>query len=105
MVAVTDPRHALESTIHPITILSTLPSAGLGALVALRAFGLGLDVIGLIGIILLIGIVQKNGIMLIDFALQAERHQHVSAEQSIYMACRGAVPPDPDDDNVRDARR
>ncbi|HBY32113.1 MAG TPA: acriflavine resistance protein B, partial [Bradyrhizobium sp.] len=82
-----------ESTIHPITILSTLPSAGLGALVALWAFGLGLDVIGLIGIILLIGIVQKNGIMLIDFALQAERHQHVSAEQSIYMACRARFRP------------
>jgi hydrophobe/amphiphile efflux-1 (HAE1) family protein len=77
-----------ESTIHPITILSTLPSAGLGALLALWAFGFGLDVIGLIGIILLIGIVQKNGIMLIDFALEAERHKHLSAEQSMYEACR-----------------
>lgn len=77
-----------ESTIHPITILSTLPSAGLGALLALWVFGFGLDVIGLIGIVLLIGIVQKNGIMLIDFALEAERHQHLSAEQSVYMACR-----------------
>jgi multidrug efflux pump subunit AcrB len=77
-----------ESTIHPITILSTLPSAGLGALLALWSFGFGLDVIGLIGIILLIGIVQKNGIMLIDFALEAERHKHLSAEQSVYMACR-----------------
>ena len=77
-----------ESTIHPITILSTLPSAGLGALLGLRAFGFGLDVIGLIGIILLIGIVQKNGIMLIDFALEAERHRGLTAEQSAYEACR-----------------
>jgi multidrug efflux pump subunit AcrB len=77
-----------ESSIHPITILSTLPSAGLGALLTLWAFGLGLDVIGLIGIILLIGIVQKNGIMLIDFALEAERHKGLSAEQSVYEACR-----------------
>jgi hydrophobe/amphiphile efflux-1 (HAE1) family protein len=77
-----------ESTIHPITILSTLPSAGLGALLALWSFGLGLDVIGLIGIILLIGLVQKNGIMLIDFALEAERHNGLSAEQSVYEACK-----------------
>jgi multidrug efflux pump subunit AcrB len=77
-----------ESAIHPITILSTLPSAGLGALLALGAFGFGLDVIGLIGIILLIGIVQKNGIMLIDFALEAERHRGISAEESAYEACR-----------------
>ncbi|TDN29324.1 efflux RND transporter permease subunit, partial [Lactobacillus crispatus] len=77
-----------ESIIHPLTILSTLPSAGLGALVTLMAFGLGLDVIGLIGIILLIGIVKKNGIMLIDFALEAERHRGLTAEQSIFEACR-----------------
>jgi hydrophobe/amphiphile efflux-1 (HAE1) family protein len=77
-----------ESTVHPLTILSTLPSAGLGALLALWAFGFGLDVIGLIGIILLIGIVQKNGIMLIDFALEAERHRGLTAEQSAYEACR-----------------
>ena len=82
-----------ESTVHPITILSTLPSAGLGALLALWAFGFGLDVIGLIGIILLIGIVQKNGIMLIDFALEAERHQHLSAAQSVYQACRARFRP------------
>ncbi|HEX7923129.1 MAG TPA: efflux RND transporter permease subunit, partial [Bradyrhizobium sp.] len=82
-----------ESTIHPITILSTLPSAGLGALLALWAFGFGLDVIGLVGIILLIGIVQKNGIMLIDFALEAERHQHLPAEQSVYMACKARFRP------------
>jgi hydrophobe/amphiphile efflux-1 (HAE1) family protein len=77
-----------ESAIHPITILSTLPSAGLGALAALMAFGFGLDVIGIIGIILLIGIVQKNGIMLIDFALEAERHRGLTAEQSAFEACK-----------------
>jgi hydrophobe/amphiphile efflux-1 (HAE1) family protein len=77
-----------ESIIHPLTILSTLPSAGIGALLTLMAFGFGLDVIGLIGIILLIGIVQKNGIMLIDFALEAERHRGLTAEQSVYEACR-----------------
>jgi hydrophobe/amphiphile efflux-1 (HAE1) family protein len=77
-----------ESMIHPITILSTLPSAGLGALLALWTFGFGLDVIGLIGILLLIGIVKKNGIMLIDFALEAERHRGLSAEQSALEACK-----------------
>jgi hydrophobe/amphiphile efflux-1 (HAE1) family protein len=77
-----------ESFIHPITILSTLPSAGIGALLTLMVFGFGLDVIGLIGIVLLIGIVQKNGIMLVDFALQAERHHGLTAEQSIYEACK-----------------
>ena len=75
-----------ESTIHPITILSTLPSAGLGALVALWAFGLGLDVIGLIGIILLIGIVKKNGIMMVDFAIAAERDQHMEPVAAIRQA-------------------
>lgn len=77
-----------ESTIHPVTILSTLPSAGLGALMTLWTFGYGLDVIGLIGIILLIGLVQKNGIMLIDFALEAERHRGLSAEQYALEACK-----------------
>jgi HAE1 family hydrophobic/amphiphilic exporter-1 len=76
-----------ESTVHPITILSTLPSAGIGALLILMAFHFDLSVIALIGIILLIGIVKKNAIMLIDFALEAERHQHLSAEESIYKAC------------------
>ncbi len=76
-----------ESTIHPITILSTLPSAGIGALLILMAFHFDLSVIALIGIILLIGIVKKNAIMLIDFALEAERHQHMSAEEAIYKAC------------------
>jgi hydrophobe/amphiphile efflux-1 (HAE1) family protein len=76
-----------ESTIHPITILSTLPSAGIGALLILMAFHFDLSVIALIGIILLIGIVKKNAIMLIDFALEAERHQEMSAEEAIYKAC------------------
>ena len=67
-----------ESTIHPLTILSTLPSAGLGALATLMLFGRPLDVIGIIGIILLIGIVKKNGIMLVDFALHAERERGLS---------------------------
>jgi multidrug efflux pump subunit AcrB len=76
-----------ESTIHPITILSTLPSAGIGALLILMAFHFDLSVIALIGIILLIGIVKKNAIMLIDFALEAERHQNMSAEEAIHKAC------------------
>jgi len=76
-----------ESTIHPLTILSTLPSAGLGALATLMLFGRPLDVIGIIGIILLIGIVKKNGIMLVDFALQAERERGLSGEEAIHEAC------------------
>jgi multidrug efflux pump len=76
-----------ESYIHPITILSTLPSAGVGALLALIMFKSDLNVIGIIGIILLIGIVKKNAIMMIDFALEAERQQGKSAEESIYQAC------------------
>jgi multidrug efflux pump len=76
-----------ESTIHPITILSTLPSAGIGALLILMAFHFDLSVIALVGIILLIGIVKKNAIMLIDFALEAERHQEMSAQDAIYQAC------------------
>ena len=76
-----------ESTIHPITILSTLPSAGIGALLILMAFHFDLSVIALVGIILLIGIVKKNAIMLIDFALDAERNQGMTPEDSIYKAC------------------
>ncbi|MGF6229603.1 multidrug efflux pump [Inquilinus ginsengisoli] len=76
-----------ESFIHPITILSTLPSAGVGALLALMAAGDGLDVIGIIGIILLIGIVKKNAIMMIDFALQAEREEGKPPREAIYQAC------------------
>jgi hydrophobe/amphiphile efflux-1 (HAE1) family protein len=76
-----------ESYIHPLTILSTLPSAGVGALLMLMLFHYDLSVIGLIGILLLIGIVKKNAIMMIDFALAAERQQGMSPEQSIYHAC------------------
>ncbi len=76
-----------ESYIHPLTILSTLPSAGVGALLALQIFHMDLDVIGLIGIILLIGIVKKNAIMMIDFALEAERTEGHTPEESIYQAC------------------
>jgi HAE1 family hydrophobic/amphiphilic exporter-1 len=76
-----------ESYIHPLTILSTLPSAGVGALLVLLIFHFDLSVIALIGIILLIGIVKKNGIMMVDFALQAEREQHLSPEASIRQAC------------------
>jgi multidrug efflux pump subunit AcrB len=76
-----------ESLAHPITIISTLPSAGLGALVALRLADMELTVIALIGIILLIGIVKKNGIMLVDFALEAERERGRSPAQAIHEAC------------------
>ena len=76
-----------ESYIHPITILSTLPSAGVGAILALLMFKMDLNVIGIIGIILLIGIVKKNAIMMIDFALEAERKEGKSPEESIYQAC------------------
>ncbi len=76
-----------ESYIHPITILSTLPSAGVGAILALIICGQELSVVALIGIILLIGIVKKNGIMMIDFALEAERKHGKSSEDAIYEAC------------------
>ena len=76
-----------ESLVHPITILSTLPSAGIGALLMLMIFHYDLSVIALIGIILLIGIVKKNGIMLVDFALDAERNHGMTPEESIYRAC------------------
>ncbi len=76
-----------ESLIHPVTILSTLPSAGVGALLALRATGNELNVISLIGIILLIGIVKKNAIMMIDFAIMVERRDNKSPEDAIYQAC------------------
>ncbi len=77
-----------ESYIHPLTILSTLPSAGVGAILALYIVGDPFDVIALIGIVLLIGIVQKNAIMMIDFALAAERERGLSPEAAIYEACR-----------------
>jgi multidrug efflux pump len=76
-----------ESYIHPVTILSTLPSAGVGALLALQLAGTDLGMIAIIGIILLIGIVKKNAIMMIDFALEAERHEGKSPEEAIYQAC------------------
>jgi len=76
-----------ESFVHPITILSTLPSAGIGALLALMAVGSDLGVIGIIGIILLIGIVKKNAIMMIDFALDAERNDGLPPREAIYQAC------------------
>jgi hydrophobe/amphiphile efflux-1 (HAE1) family protein len=76
-----------ESFIHPITILSTLPSAGIGALLALSWGHLDLSVIGIIGIILLIGIVKKNGIMLVDFAIAAERDEHMDPVEAIRQAC------------------
>jgi multidrug efflux pump len=76
-----------ESFIHPITILSTLPTAGVGALLALWVSGSELDVIAIIGIILLIGIVKKNAIMMIDFALAAEREQGMPPREAIYQAC------------------
>jgi len=76
-----------ESYIHPLTILSTLPSAGVGAILALLLCGSELSVIALIGIILLIGIVKKNAILMIDFALEAERREGKSPEEAIYEAC------------------
>ena len=75
-----------ESFIHPLTILSTLPSAGVGALLALMLFGYDLSVIALIGIVLLMGIVKKNAIMMIDFALEAERGQGMSPRDAIVQA-------------------
>src|SRR5207248_10940988 len=76
-----------ESYIHPITILSTLPSAGVGAVLALLIFRTDLSVIALIGILLLIGIVKKNAIMMIDFALAAERDEGKSSADAIFQAC------------------
>ena len=76
-----------ESLIHPLTILSTIPSAGLGALLGLWLTNNDLDIVSAIGIILLIGIVKKNAIMMVDFALEGERHEGLSPEESIYQAC------------------
>jgi len=76
-----------ESYIHPVTILSTLPSAGVGALLALLLSGTSLDIIGIIGIVLLIGIVKKNAIMMIDFALDAERNEGMAPRDAIFQAC------------------
>jgi multidrug efflux pump len=76
-----------ESYIHPLTILSTLPSAGVGALLALSVFDMEFNFMGMIGVILLIGIVKKNAIMMIDFAIQTERKEGVSSKEAIYQAC------------------
>jgi multidrug efflux pump subunit AcrB len=76
-----------ESYVHPVTILSTLPSAGLGALLALLLFKVDLTVVALIGIILLVGIVKKNAILMIDFALEVKRNRHISTSEAIYQAC------------------
>src|ERR1700731_1811975 len=76
-----------ESFIHPITILSTLPSAGVGAFLALIIFHQDRSVVAIIGLVLLIGIVKKNGIMMVDFALEAERHDGKNPTDAIYEAC------------------
>ena len=76
-----------ESYVHPLTILSTLPSAGVGAVLALMLFHTQFDIIAMIGVILLIGIVKKNAIMMIDFALDAERMRGLSPAEAIYEAC------------------
>ena len=76
-----------ESLVHPITILSTIPSAGVGALLALLICNVQLDIMGMIGIILLIGIVKKNAIMMIDFALQQQRTHNMNPKDAIYQAC------------------
>ncbi len=76
-----------ESYVHPVTILSTLPSAGIGALLALMLFGVDLSIIAMVGLLLLIGIVKKNAILLIDFALEAERDEGATAEDAIVRAC------------------
>ena len=94
-----------ESFIHPLTILSTLPSAGIGALLALMVAGDDLTIVAIIGIILLIGIVKKNAIMMIDFALDAERNEGKPPREAIYQACLLRFRPDPDDHDGRGARR
>jgi HAE1 family hydrophobic/amphiphilic exporter-1 len=82
-----------ESYIHPLTILSTLPSAGVGALAILMLFGFDFSLIALIGVILLIGIVKKNGIMMVDFALDAERQRGLSSAEAIFEACQARFRP------------
>ena len=88
-----------ESYIHPITILSTLPSAGVGALLALLLTHTDLSIIAMIGIILLIGIVKKNAILMIDFALAAERNEGKNSRDSILRSLHAALPADSDDDD------
>lgn len=76
-----------ESFVHPLTIISTLPSAGIGALLLLWMMGQDFSIMALIGVVLLIGIVKKNGILLVDFALQAQREQGLTPQEAIYEAC------------------
>ena len=94
-----------ESYIHPITILSTLPSAGVGAVLALLLFHTEFSIIALIGVILLIGIVKKNAIMMIDFALEAERDARPDAARGDLRGLAAALPADHDDDHGGDAGR
>ena len=94
-----------ESTIHPITILSTLPSAGIGALLALMLAGQDLSIVVLVGIVLLMGIVKKNAIIMIDFALEAERERGMTPAPGDRGRVPAALPPDHDDDGRRAARR
>ncbi|MDO9562884.1 MAG: efflux RND transporter permease subunit, partial [Bradyrhizobium sp.] len=82
-----------ESYIHPLTILSTLPSAGVGALLALQLMSIEFSLISLLGLFLLIGIVKKNGIMMVDFALDAERHRGLSSADAIFEACSARFRP------------
>ena len=94
-----------ESFVHPVTILSTLPSAGVGALLALLLFHLDLDIVAIIGIILLIGIVKKNGIMMVDFALEAERNERQERHRSDLQASLLRFRPDHDDHHGGAAQR
>ena len=94
-----------ESLVHPVTIISTLPSAGLGALLSLELFGAEFTVIAFIGILLLIGIVKKNGIMLVDFALARRARARTVDPRRRAGGGAGAFPPDPDDDARGDVRR
>jgi multidrug efflux pump len=82
-----------ESNIHPITIHSTLPSAGVGALLALRLVGMEFTLIALVGVFLLIGIVKKNAIMMVDFALQAQRREGLDPREAFYRACLARLRP------------
>ena len=90
-----------ESLVHPLTIISTLPSASVGAMLALMLFKEDLNIISIIGIVLLIGIVKKNAIMMIDFALQAEREEGKSTRRRDFRSVHVALPSDPDDDDGR----
>ena len=92
-----------ESTIHPVTILSTLPSAGVGAVLALLLFNTEFSIIALIGVILLIGIVKKNAILMIDFALEAERERDLTPRDADFRGFAAALPADHDDHLRRDA--